>query len=537
MFRNIFIALLAYSTVACNHAVTMVVPPPPPPELFKNPNLSLKVIDVNLAKTKIDTVINKATDKNRDGIQAKVLLSDGTYENNVKWQFDKKDIAEIADNFYLKGLKEGYTKVKVASERNESKYKDVDVFVYSNNLLPRYLPLNEKITFASNKDGYNSVYLTDNNGNYPTQVKEIKDNYLDYTNTFAWSNKENKLVIQTDKQEIIIIKENEKKTIKTNLYARSFIWSPDDSKIMFYGSSQTSGNNIINLYIINSDGSNLIKIIDQDLTYSKSRALWSPDSEKIAFNLSEVIRIYDTNKLNSTTVGYGNTFAWLNNSKQILFSKVREQLTSTDQSIINKPIFKVDLDGSNQVEIIKNNDMIYSDFVTSPDYSKIALIGSKRISTINDYYLQDIYTINLDDLSLKRITDNEVKSFTMPSLPGSSYESMKNNYPSILYRENFNDDKQISWSSDNKTIGLIGKVNIQSNGVGTNRYITIDTQNGQSLYHDILDSADYFVLGDDKIIFTSAKFAYKNSPDSFHNDVYYKKINSDEIIKITNRIN
>jgi Tol biopolymer transport system component len=61
-------------------------------------------------------------------------------------------------------------------------------------------------------------------------------------------------------------------------------WSPDGMKIAFASNrnGKTRGN--FHIYIMDSDGSNVTKILDNDALVEDARPIWSPDGSKIIFN-------------------------------------------------------------------------------------------------------------------------------------------------------------------------------------------------------------------------------------------------------------
>jgi Tol biopolymer transport system component len=61
-------------------------------------------------------------------------------------------------------------------------------------------------------------------------------------------------------------------------------WSPDGLKIVFASNrnGKTGGN--FHIYIMDSDGSNVTKILDNEASVEDARPIWSPDGSKVVFN-------------------------------------------------------------------------------------------------------------------------------------------------------------------------------------------------------------------------------------------------------------
>jgi TolB protein len=136
-------------------------------------------------------------------------------------------------------------------------------------------------------------------------------------------------------------------------------WSPDGKKITFstnrlYPSSQGSGYYDFNIFVMNSDGSNLIAITnDKSTNYSPK---WSPDGG------------------------------------QIVFSSNRNG---------NFDLFLINVDGTSLSQLTSSigDDILPS---WSPDGKQIAFASNSN-NTQNAY---DIYLLNLSDLTVKRLTNS-----------------------------------------------------------------------------------------------------------------------------------
>jgi len=72
------------------------------------------------------------------------------------------------------------------------------------------------------------------------------------------------------------------------------IWSPDGMKILFISEEGNFFNMVFNLWVINKDGSNLMKIAEDITTWDGQEPKWSPDSKKIVYvTEKKIIKIYN----------------------------------------------------------------------------------------------------------------------------------------------------------------------------------------------------------------------------------------------------
>lgn len=167
-------------------------------------------------------------------------------------------------------------------------------------------------------------------------------------------------------------------------------WSPDSKKLAFYV-YRTEGLNILNeIWTVNGDGSNRVKLIDK--TYIENflpgllvaifQPAWSPDGQRIAFGLLTVgtgagyhLYYVDLSKLSDGPVALDTNLevvplvSWSPNGQKLAYAK-REGVSGTRIMTINR-------DGTGATQIISNADSP----AWLPDGSKIAFKRGSNIYT------------------------------------------------------------------------------------------------------------------------------------------------------------
>lgn len=158
-------------------------------------------------------------------------------------------------------------------------------------------------------------------------------------------------------------------------------WSPDGRKIVFV--SGRDGNN--NIYIMNADGTGEIQLTD-DLGQEDDPA-WSPDGSKIVFNRGLEMRVMNTDGIQpiSSTVylGLGSRPDWSPDGSKIVYT-------------IGRDLFVINADGTDKTSL-KDDRIAEHDATWSPDGSKIAFWSIR-----NDE--RHIYVINVDGTNETELT-------------------------------------------------------------------------------------------------------------------------------------
>jgi len=249
-------------------------------------------------------------------------------------------------------------------------------------------------------------------------------------------------------------------------------WSPDSTKIAFT-SDRDGGRS--NIYIVNTDGSNLTKITNSDgvTIFSNSHPAWSPDGTKIAFSSSRDPQVDD----------FGTRAAELYVMSPTGGSPTR--LTHTyPQYNGGQPI------------PTESHSFIYP--VWSPDSTKIAAV---RVSHADSYGLDGFYVINASDTSgesLRRLSNDGIYNDYLDSRT----------------------ERKVAWSADSSKITYRSGNGIYViNPDGSGKTLL---SGGSSTYEDPVFSPD------------GAKIAYIYLPASGGSEIYSVNADGSGLANITN---
>ncbi len=190
----------------------------------------------------------------------------------------------------------------------------------------------------------------------------------------------------------------------TNLQAITFMGifgevalSPDGSRIAFMGLYIEANDLSGEIYLMNVDGSNIVRLTDND--YWDGEPSWSPDGLKIAFAYGDfgsrdiaVINADGSNRVQLTTgTADDRQPKWSPDGQRILFVSDRDGLDN---------LYTMNPDGSNITQLTEasgNNGYP----VWSPDGNFIAFNSDRDGNGTN------IYVMNADGSGVSRLTDNQ----------------------------------------------------------------------------------------------------------------------------------
>jgi dipeptidyl aminopeptidase/acylaminoacyl peptidase len=166
----------------------------------------------------------------------------------------------------------------------------------------------------------------------------------------------------------------------------------EQAKIVFWSYDENHKDNI---YIMNSDGTEIVKLMGGDIPMSYIGFSLSPDCKKVAFTISEwdgnvqagsYVAVFDiyTKELVNLTKGklqYCGSPRWSPDGKHLAFNGEKD---------LSLYIYIIDSDGTNLKEIIKGQ---------LPDWS----YDGQEIAFA---YEKDIYVMNVNDKKTKKIMDS-----------------------------------------------------------------------------------------------------------------------------------
>lgn len=171
------------------------------------------------------------------------------------------------------------------------------------------------------------------------------------------------------------------------------VWSPDGSRIAFYGYREPLTNG--DVYLINPDGTGLVDLTND--FYFSSDPSWSPDGTQIAFTSGRdgnreiyVMNADGTDLVNvSNDPGYDLDSAWSPDGTKIAFASSRGG---------DYDIYVIEADGSNPVNLTKHPAREFEP-AWSPDGTKIAFVSDRDGDL-------EIYVMNADGSGQSRLTNH-----------------------------------------------------------------------------------------------------------------------------------
>ena len=177
-------------------------------------------------------------------------------------------------------------------------------------------------------------------------------------------------------------------------------WSPEGTKIMFFELADASSWKL-NIYVVNSDGTNLIKITKKPGYFESIQSTWGNDDSSIFLNDMQGMRgiNLDTMQPNGET-----TLTLRDTNQKIIFSPDHKHYLTVNG--LGRKIILANEDGSQKTDLSKNFNIINSigsafpNFQWSPDSKTIAYYDSKKNSivlwSIEESKLSTLVTVTQD---------------------------------------------------------------------------------------------------------------------------------------------
>lgn len=261
--------------------------------------------------------------------------------------------------------------------------------------------ISRNIAYALGRDIHKSL----NGGQTWTDIPPV-----DWYGQFSFVNENLAWAVAQSEQEFALMKtidgcntwaEIQHQIITTDLPPRSVETGPsiirpisdESEQIAFISYRGTNDNDISDIYLMNIDGSGLLKITDS--SGHIEGFCWSPDGQRITFDTNRdgngeiyLINVDGTGLYRMTTITHWDGDpSWSPDGSRIAFTSSRDGDTT---------IYVMNVDGSNVQKLIKGRNPAWS-----PDGSEIAFA----------VFFEGIYMINADGSNVRKLTDSSEHGF------------------------------------------------------------------------------------------------------------------------------
>ncbi len=273
----------------------------------------------------------------------------------------------------------------------------------------------EKIVFASSRDGNYEIYVMNADGTSPARLTNNSKDDVDP----SFSSDGSKIVFTSYRDgnaEIYVMNadgSNQTRLTNNSAFDTQPAFSPDGSRIVFI--SVRDGNQEI--YVMNADGSNPIRLTNHPAI--EDHPSFSPDGSRIAFESNRNGNNYEIFVMNANG---SNQTRLTNNSADDLtpsFSPDGSRIAFTSARDGNYEIYVMNADGTNPTRLTNNPASDYIPSI-SPDGSQIAFTSTRDGNN-------EIYVMNADGTNPTRLTNHPRvdfnPSFRTPELQKIVYAS------------------------------------------------------------------------------------------------------------------
>lgn len=254
-------------------------------------------------------------------------------------------------------------------------------------------------------------------------------------------------------------------------------WSPDGSKIAFVSNRDGADTE---LYLMNTDGSNLVKLTDD--TLDDNTPAWSPDSQRIAFTRSQGVGIQIINRDGTNLVSVITFAAWPSWSPD----GSRLAFVQNDSTIPFKGIvFTAKLDGTDKQRVTINPDGARAPSwapSSSPPIPTFTISG--QVKDTNGTPLSGA-TLTIFQIPIRTTQSDSSGNYSFTGLPTGTYkvDASKPGYgfvtPSITLTNITSN--QVA----NFTAFVAFTISGQVNGAGSGLPITLSGSESRSVFTDL----------------------------------------------------
>lgn len=285
--------------------------------------------------------------------------------------------------------------------------------------------IDEKILFASNKDGMTSYYQICPDGSNMQKMEALSEIFLANDSSGIIPSPDNKKIAFSanyDNNFDIFVVDIEGNSIanvtKSKGYEYSFGWSPDGNSLAFVSDNEAvaineeMGSWTNDLYIINLENDSIQKLSDGNTQSQYGMPSWSPDGNSIVYSITTrgkkgpLVSNIGTINLNSFESSLLTDISDLGRHEPV-WSPDGKKIMYLENGRHNLILFVMNEDGTDKIQLTDDNlGFIYQSY-WSPDGTKILLSVKKN----NKYH---IFTVNADGTDMRNLTTVESQMDAVP---------------------------------------------------------------------------------------------------------------------------